>query len=255
MEPNTPTPNTNQLPQLPRRIPVRFPTVEPQLTYIILAIIGLVFFYTQSLNPLQLNEFQFDWAKINSQVYQGEYYRLFTSMFLHLDLMHWGFNSLALYIFGRDVERYFGHVRFAIIYVLGGLAGSLGSLIYTDAASIGASGAIFALFGAYGIYIYIHRHIYGEAANLRLRQLFFLAVFNIIIGFSPGSNIDNAAHLGGLFGGFILGWFIAPEFEPRQTPDHQIVMIDTNTPEKWAIMPVLFGVAIVGLVLFAQSTA
>lgn len=261
MEPNQQNPKPQRGPMQPqqspqqRGIPVRFPTVEPRLTYILIAILTLIFFYSQSLDPVQLNNFQFNWAKINGQIYDGEYYRLVTSMFLHLDLMHWGFNCFALYIFGRDVESLFGHLRFALIYFLGGLAGSVGSLLYTDAPSIGASGAIFAIFSAMGVYIYIHRHIYGELANLRLRQLFALGVINIIIGLAPGSNIDNAAHLGGLLGGFVLAWFICPEYEPRQMIDQGVIMVDTNTADKWMITPIIYGIAIVASVLFATSVA
>lgn len=242
-----------QLPTQRRGVPVRFPTVEPILTYAILAIITVIFLYASSLNAFDRNSFEFDWIKINENVFDGEYYRLFTSMFLHANTLHWGFNSLALYIFGRDVERLFGHMRFAIIYILGGLAGSVGSLIYTANASLGASGAIFAIISAMGVYIYIHRHIYGEFAYLRLRQLLFLGGLNILLGFIPGSRIDNAAHLGGLLGGFILAWFICPEYVPQRTIDQRIVMVDTNTIEKWLITPILFTIGIVVSVVYAST--
>lgn len=260
-QPSGNTPPSAQQPQAPpqrRGVPVRFPTVEPILTYGLLAVLTIIFFYAESLGGAlggARDQFEFDWIKINERIYDGEYYRLFTSMFLHANLLHWGFNSLALYIFGRDVERLFGHVRFALIYVLGGLAGSVGSLIYTTAPSLGASGAIFAIISAMGVYIYIHRHIYGEFAYLRLRQLLILGGLNLVLGFLPGSRIDNAAHLGGLLGGFILAWFICPEYEPRRTVDQRIVMVDTNTTEKWLITPILFAIGIVVSVLYAATVA
>ena len=257
-KPPTPFDDTSSQPAPTQRrgIPVRFPTVEPILTYVILAVIALVYFYAESLGTgLERNRFEVDWIKINSAVYDGEYYRLFTSMFLHADIMHWGFNSLTLYFFGRDVERLFGHVRFAIIYILGGLAGSVGSLIYTANASLGASGAIFAVISAMAVYIYIHREIYGEFGFRRLRQLVFFGGISIFYGFLPDSRIDNAAHVGGLLGGFILAWFICPEYEPRQTIDQRIVMVDTNTTEKWLITPILFAIGIVVSVAYAASVA
>ncbi len=237
------------------RVRITLPTVQPILTYSILAVLFLIFAQYSAMTAYERSEFWLKWAKVNEKVYDGEYYRLFTAMFLHLDLAHLLFNSWALYLFGRDVEGLFGHVRFAIIYVLGGLAGSVASLLYTDAPSLGASGAIFAVFSAMGVYLYQHRHLYGKFANMRLMQMASLGVVNIIFGLLPETRIDNAAHIGGALGGFILAWFICPEFQPRQDPNEtgKLQMIDANTPEKWIIAPVLFGVGMVASVAYAAS--
>ncbi len=245
-----PSPNGNAV-----RVRITLPTVEPILTYSILAVLALIFMYYSTLTLPEKNAFFLRWAKRNDLVYAGEYYRLFTSMFLHLDATHILFNGWALYLFGREVESLFGHVRFAIIYVMGGLAGSIGSLLYTDAISLGASGAVFAVFAAMGVYLYQHQHLYGELARVRLMQMAALGIINIIFGLMPGMRIDNAAHIGGALGGFILAWFISPEFQPRQDPEHmgQVIMIDANTPDKWIIAPVLFGVGIVTSVAYAAA--
>ncbi|NDJ85095.1 MAG: rhomboid family intramembrane serine protease [Chloroflexi bacterium] len=255
MESNPFEPTPSQPPPGAEKKPVivSFPTVQPVITYAILVIIGLVFLYSTSLTVADRSFFFERWAKDNDKVYGGEYYRLFTSMFLHLNFLHILFNGWALYLFGRDVESLFGHIRFAIVYFLGGLAGSIGSLLYTEANSIGASGAIFSIFAAMGFYLYRHRHLYGQFASVRLRQMVMLGVINIVFGLSPGTNIDNAAHLGGAIGGFLLAWFISPEYEPRRTAQEQITMVDTNTPEKWAVAPVLFGVGIVATVAYAAA--
>jgi rhomboid protease GluP len=283
MEPNNRNPQQQPAPVgAPRQqlsVRVTLPTVQPILVYIILGLIVLVFLYSQSLStdsvPDNLTNrqeslmtyvgqtlserdlFLAQWAKINDLVYEeGEYYRLFTSMFLHLDFVHILFNAYALYLFGRDVEGLFGHIRFAIVYILGGLAGSVGSLLYTDAWSIGASGAIFAVFGAMGVYLYQHRHFYGEVANRRLTQMAFLGVVNIIFGLAPGNRIDNAAHIGGLVGGIVLAWFIAPEFELKRDETDvspTVTVVDTNTPAKWIIVPVLFAVGLIASVVYASS--
>jgi len=262
MEPNpppSPSPDLAPVGEERRSIIVIFPTVEPFLTFILLFILATIYLYASSLEPENpFNRvleprtlFQQRWAKINELVYEGEYYRLLTSMFLHLNLTHLAVNGLALYLFGREVESLFGHVRFAIIYIMGGLAGSLASLLYTDAPSLGASGAIFALFSAFGVYFYHHRHIYGPVARLRLIQLSFLAAIQIAL---PEASVDNAAHIGGIIGGFILAWFISPAFEPRQGREGEVIMIDKNTPDQWWFVPLVYGAVMVFLVGYATVT-
>lgn len=243
-----------QHPPQPSPSRMRIQLYQPIFTYAILVIIALIFFYYRSLPPLEQALFVRSWAKINDAVYEGEYYRLFTAMFLHLDLSHIVFNGLALYIFGRDVEGLFGHTRFLIIYFLGGLAGSVGSLIYTNAPSIGASGAVFALFSALGVHFYQHRELYGPYAAIRVRQMVVLAAINILFGLSPGTRIDNAAHMGGLIGGFILAWFISPEFQRHASflGPNQLVIMDTNPPTKWFFVPIVFSVVLILLVAYAQ---
>lgn len=238
-----------------RSIMVVFPTVEPILTYALLFILVAIFLYAQSLSPLAYNEFQLRWMKVNSDIGNGEYYRLFTSMFLHLNIAHIGLNAFALYLFGREVETLYGHARFLIIYILGGLAGSYASYLYTDAPSLGASGAIFAIFSATGVYIYHHRRIYGRYASQRLQQLATLAVLNIFIGFTPGARTDNAAHIGGLIGGFILAWFMSPALVPQQRSDGNIELVDKNTPDQWWFVPLIFGVGLAAALILTASRA
>lgn len=260
MEQNQNSPTPNAAPSSPDgsnyRVRITLPTVQPILIYLILGIIGIIYIYGNSLGSYQSRLFMLDWAKVNESIlYDSEYYRLFTCMFFHLDLMHILFNGYALYIFGRDVESLFGHIRFALIYVLGGITASLASLLYTDAASIGASGAIFAIFSAMGVYLYRHRHLYGEGAQRRLSQMGILALINIGFGLLPDANIDNAAHIGGLVGGFVLAWFICPEFEVQRDliQPGGIRIVDVNTPNKWMFVPVLFAAGIVASVAYAVS--
>ena len=247
---NQPTPYDEQ----PIRVRVTIPTVEPILTYILLGAIVLIYLLTQSMSPRELDIFFQNWAKINNRVYEGEYYRLLTSMFLHLNLTHILFNGYALFLFGREVERIFGHVRFAIIYFLGGLSGSVGSLLYTDAPSIGASGAIFAVFAAMGVYFYHHRQLYGQSAQVRLTQMAVLAIINIVFGFIPSMRIDNAAHIGGLLGGIVLAWFICPELKLEGISSMEPEVVDVNKPENWIVVPVIYAIALVIVVLLFSTT-
>ena len=171
----------------PRRVAVRMPVDAPRLTYALLAIIVLIGLYTFSLSADDQNQFFTDWAKINVLIQDGEYYRLFTSMFLHLNVTHLLFNGYALYVLGRDVEGLFGTARFAVIYFLGGLSGSLASFVFTNAPSVGASGAIFAIFGALMVYFYQHRDLHGAAGRQHLRAAY---VYHVVEP-RPGLFLDH----------------------------------------------------------------
>lgn len=139
-------------------------------------------------------------AKVNFLIAFGEYWRLFTAMFLHADVMHLLFNMLALYIFGRDIEHIFGRKNFTFIYLLSGLAGSSMSYLLSNSISVGASGAIFGLMGA-NLFLYrtnpaVYKRIYGM-------DYIILIGINLLMGFIR-PNIDVAGHLGGLAGGFFV---------------------------------------------------
>jgi rhomboid protease GluP len=261
-----PPPPPNRPPEPPdplerRRVAIPMPVVEPRLTYILIGAIVLIFMYYLGLSTaVERNTFLNDWAKINQRVRDGEYYRLLTSMFLHFNLMHIIFNGYALYIIGRDVEALFGHVRFALIYFLGGLSGSLASFIFTSAPSVGASGAIFAIFGAEMVYFYQNRELHGQAGRRHLNQLIILMVINLGLGFlstTDGSRfrIDNAAHIGGLVGGVVLAWFIGPAYsvtrDPTAESGHRIV--DQNSIQQWALPSVLYAVGLLVAVIYSVT--
>lgn len=134
-----------------------------------------------------------------------EIYRLFTSMFLHFGIEHLINNMLVLFVLGSRLERVIGHLKFALVYLLGGLAGNLISLWMELrqmdwAVSAGASGAVFAVMGAMLFVVLRNR---GRIADLSARQILIMAVFSLYFGFASSGG-DNAAHLGGLLAGFLL---------------------------------------------------
>jgi len=152
----------------------------------------------------------------------GQWWRLFTSTFIHFGLAHVFFNMLVLAQTGRIVERMFGNVRFMALYVFAGLTGSLMSLLLHPALnSAGASGAIFGVLGALLAYVLrysdaIPKSIYKK--HFRMAALFI--VYNLIYGFTH-HGVDNGAHVGGLFGGMLIGWMLARpvQFDPtREAP-------------------------------------
>jgi rhomboid protease GluP len=142
----------------------------------------------------------------------GEYWRLFTAMFLHVGFMHLLFNGIGLLIFGRLLERIYGHYRFTTIYVLAGLSGSIASYTFNRVViGAGASGAIFGVLGALAAFFLLRRDILGRVGRRYLSSLALIAAINLFLGFIiPG--IDNWAHLGGLGGGFLLGLALSPRY-------------------------------------------
>ena len=184
----------------------------------------------------------------------GEYWRLFSAMFLHSGLIHLGFNVIGLLIFGQQLEKLYGHARFLVIYILGGLAGSVTSYAFNLSASqyaigVGASGAVFGTLGALTAFFLWHRSRLGEAGRQTLTGLVVLAAINLAVGFiMPG--IDNFAHIGGFAGGFLLGIAYSPRYEPVYNimgwPER---IRDTNSIYRrlW-VLPVAVAALVVGVV-------
>lgn len=150
-------------------------------------------------------------AKVNELVALGEYWRLFTAMFLHIGVLHLLFNLYALNALGPLVEGYFGHIRFLIIYLLGGLFGSLASYAFSPAASAGASGAIFALAGATTVYFLRYRENFGARGRAILQNMLLVIGINLIFGLGA-AGIDNWGHMGGLVGGVALAYGLLPRY-------------------------------------------
>lgn len=134
----------------------------------------------------------------------GQYWRLVTAMFLHAGLLHIAFNAYALWLFGTIVEQELGGLRLLLIFFVTGFFASAASYAFgPDAVGVGASGAIFGIFGAFIAYNYRRRHLAIAAA--RLRSALMLIVINAVLAFSI-SGIDWRAHVGGLAAGLVAGY-------------------------------------------------
>lgn len=128
----------------------------------------------------------------------GEYYRLFTCMFLHFGIEHLLNNMLVLFVLGSRLEQAIGKIKFLLIYLIGGVLGNVISLLIElrtqdFAVSAGASGAVFAVMGAM-IYIVIRNK--GWLGDLSMRQILVMAAFSLYFGFAS-TGVDNTAHVGG----------------------------------------------------------
>ena len=139
---------------------------------------------------------------------QGEYWRLLTSIFLHAGLYHLGSNLLVQILMGGPVERNLGHIRYLILYLASGIGGNIISVLYDRAAgvntySVGASGAVFGVMGALIVLIIRGRKKLRAGSSLPARAAF--AVFYAVYAGFRTPYTDNAAHIGGLIFGLLLG--------------------------------------------------
>jgi rhomboid protease GluP len=174
-----------------------FKPKTPQITYFLIFVNVLCFL----ISRLTTTDIFTSFALNGHYVKLGEYYRLITATFLHADLFHLLFNMYALYLIGSQLEGFYGKVKYLIIYLTSGILGSLLSLAFLGQNwSLGASGAIFGLFGSLLYFGYHYRVYLGTVIKT---QILPIIVLNLVIGFIiPG--IDVVAHLGGLIGGVFI---------------------------------------------------
>ncbi len=135
----------------------------------------------------------------------GQFYRIISCMFLHIGISHLMNNMIALVALGSYLESKIGHLRFLFIYLLGGIAGNLTDYVLdilsgTYAVSAGASGGLYALFGALVFLVLFRRSLVREISLMRL----VLALVCLAVGTMSEPNVDVAAHAGGFVGGFVV---------------------------------------------------
>lgn len=190
-------------------LPSDLPQHLPWVTYTILGLTVLVYLAQQaSLYLYQVDIPAGLGMKVNELIAAGQLWRLFTPMLLHGDLLHIGFNMYALLVIGPNLERYFGRVRFILLYLVSGFAGNVMSLAFTAQNSLGSSTAIFGLLAAQGVFVYQNRELFGRQSRTILNRIFYLAAINLVIGLQ--ARIDNWGHIGGLLGGLGYAWFAGP---------------------------------------------
>lgn len=152
-------------------------------------------------------------ANFRPMTLEGQWWRLFTACFLHIGILHLLLNMYALLYIGLLLEPYLGKTRFLAAYLISGIAASMTSLWWHDLTiSAGASGAIF---GMYGVFLaLLTTNLLDKSVKKAL--LTSIAVFvgyNILNGLKPNSGIDNAAHIGGLLSGLIIGYAFVPSLK------------------------------------------
>ncbi|HEX8600059.1 MAG TPA: rhomboid family intramembrane serine protease [Chloroflexia bacterium] len=201
---------------------IRIPLERPFWATLLLAIMVVLFAIVTLLNGnlsilpfIQIDPISVWGSKVNHLVvFEGQWWRLFTVMFLHNGLLHMLSNGYALYVIGTEVEGLFGRRRFLAIFFISGLAGSVASVAMSpfNIPGVGASGGIFGLIGALGVYFGLHRSLFGARGNIQFWNIIFIVVINMGFGFSGILPIDNSAHLGGLIGGVLIGYILCPRY-------------------------------------------
>lgn len=183
-----------------------------RITFILIAINVAVYVYTSVVggNFVETNyNLIWQYGQVGGLVlFEGQYYQLITSMFVHASIAHIAGNMLFLLVFGLRGEEMFSLPEYLAVYFLGGLTGNLLSLVFLplNIPSVGASGAIFAMLGA----VVIHaRRTMGQSIITALIYAFFFLFLSV------APDVNNLAHIGGLATGLILGYALAAR---KKTP-------------------------------------
>jgi len=205
------------VPPEPRReVQVRLPVTRPYVAYTILGI-TIAIFVLQSLSQriFGVDVLAALGACEKPAILQGQLWRFITPVFLHANVPHIAFNMYALWVFGLDLERLFGHWRFLVLYLLAGFTGNVLSFLFlpnSPAGSVGASTAIFGLVAAEGVFLIQNRKLLGRNYGRAISNVVFIVIGNLVLGLSiPG--IDNWGHAGGLLGGLLFTWLGGPVWE------------------------------------------
>lgn len=178
---------------------------KPFFTYVFLSLQIVMFILLESVvgNSNTSNLINFG-AKFNPLILEGEWWRFFTPIFLHIGFFHLATNTIVLFFIGTIVERIFGKGRFLFIYLFAGFGGTLASFVFSPNIAAGASGAIFGCFGALLYFGMIYPKLFLRTVGL---NVFVVVIINLAFGFTvPG--IDNAGHIGGLIGGFFAAGIV-----------------------------------------------
>jgi rhomboid protease GluP len=199
------------------RLPVTFGLIAACiLVYMLVALQGAVIGVPFNVGLVQQPEAVLSQgALVPALVAQGEAWRLITSAFLHSGFVHLALNMLSLYFLGSFAEVTFGRSRFLALYLISGIAGGLAYLYFGsfNAPAVGASGAIFGLLG--GVFGFAIRRGTFSTRNPIISQLLLLTAINLFLGATiPG--VSNTAHIGGLLGGLVFGYLMAPTVYSRK---------------------------------------
>ncbi len=217
-------------------------SVHAPATYALIAINVAVYLAEIASGPGGLNSpgaaFVIHYSLIGTSVASGQWYRLLTGAFLHESLVHIGFNMLALYFLGRLLEPAIGATRFLFVYFASLFAGSLGALLLSgpDALTLGASGAIFGIFGAAFI---IAR---GRGLDSVARIIGVILLFNLAFSISD-PHVSLGGHLGGLVAGVLCGFAILAGERGRLGQRH--------LPAELAMMTSIAALSIVAAIAIA----
>lgn len=206
----------------------KYGALLPSKTYIITPIIlysiALVYLVMvlSGISPVTPTaEGLFRWGgSFREAIAGGEWWRLITYMFLHGGIMHLLMNAYALLYIGMFLEPLMGKFRFAAAYLLAGIcAGLLSIIMHSNSVGVGASGAIFGLYGVF-FALLTTNYLQKTAKKTMMRSILFFIVFNLLMGMQ--GNVDNAGHIGGLLSGILIGYAYYPGVRNKASVSGQL---------------------------------
>lgn len=235
---------------------IKLPKDRNLVTIILIVITVLVFILQYLLESITGVDFLFVYGgKFYPFIKRGELWRLITPIFLHGSITHILFNMYALFVIGRRMERFYGHKRFLLLYLLSGFAGNTLSFVLTPAPSLGASTAIFGLLASEGMFIVQNRKLFGPVRTRQaVSNFLIILVINLVYGFMPGTNIDIMGHIGGFIGGLFFAWKAGPILKiGGQPPFFDMVDARKKSDVFIASLVVLIGFALIAAIPFISG--
>ena len=192
-----------------------FAPKKPYITYGLLIINVVIFFLMYILgNGSEDVSTLIKFGALHKDfVLNGEVYRLITSAFLHIGIIHLLFNMYVLYVVGSQIESFYGKLKYLIIYLISGIIGGLFSCTLSPYLSAGASGAIFGLLGSL-LYFGYHYRVY--LGNVLKSQIIPMIIINLGLGFVL-KGIDIYAHIGGLIGGVLISMALGVKYKSTKS--------------------------------------
>lgn len=187
-----------------------FNNKKPIITQTLIIINVLIFLLM--INPTIYNYAIYYLGNNYLMVRSGEVYRLITSGFIHANIFHLFFNMYALAMIGKEIEKYYGSLKYLAIYFISMIVGSLFGCFFTEGIGIGASGAIFGLFGSLLFFSYNYR---ATISGLLRSPIMPTIVMNLLLSFMI-PNVSASAHIGGLIGGFLTSMIVGIETNKRK---------------------------------------
>jgi rhomboid protease GluP len=210
-----------------------------RVTYILIAVTILVFIaQVVIINQTGVDLVSRSLAKINENVAMGEYWRVVTPLFIHGSLLHLAFNVYSLFLLGRAMEGHYGHVRFLILYLLGGMSGYIVSLWMTPSPSYGAASGLFGVLAGEAVFIFQNRFLFGNRLRSILFNIGLLLVVNL--GMSIFLQLDVWGLVGGIMGGIAFSWLGGPLYGVLGKPPNLVVSDQRPTNEVWMVALFVF---------------
>jgi rhomboid protease GluP len=242
--------------QPPEQIRIGIPKSKPIVTYVLIGVTAFFYVIQFLVQSVTGNDLLFYFGgKIKPFIEAGQFWRLITPILLHGSILHVALNMYALFILGSRLERFYGHGRFLLLYLLSGFAGNVFSFVLSENSSLGASTAVFGLLAAEGVFIFQNRKLFGQARTRQaLMNLLIVLGINLAYGFMPQTQIDNMGHIGGFIGGAFFAWKGGPLLKLKGiTPFFEIVNDRKNNDVTIASIVVLIGFAIIAAIPFISN--